>query len=98
MTRALASLASWVIRHRRGVIGAWIALIIAGGYFSLHQGDRLSGGGWAIPGSQSQKTDAALAHFPAYSGDRFAVFIDAPSPEAAHAALVRVGAAVSRYP
>lgn len=98
MTRALASLASWVIRHRRGVIGAWIALIVAGGYFSLHQGDRLSGGGWAIPGSQSQKTDAALAHFPAYSGDRFAVFIDASSPEAARAALVRAQRAVSRYP
>jgi RND superfamily putative drug exporter len=98
MTRALGSLASWVIRHRRGVVGAWIALLLAGGYFSLHQGDRLSGGGWAIPGSQSQKTDAALAHFPAYTGDRFAVFIDASSPEAARAALVRARRAVSRYP
>ena len=97
MTHSLASLASWVARHRRGVVGAWLALVVAGGYFSLHQGDRLSGGGWAIPGSQSQKTDAALAHFPAYAGDRFAVFIDAPSPEAARAALMRARAAVSRY-
>lgn len=97
MTRALASLASWVARHRRGVIAAWLALVVAGGYFSLHQGDRLSGGGWAIPGSQSQKADAALAHFPAYAGNRFAVFIDARSPEATRAALMRVQAKVSRY-
>jgi uncharacterized membrane protein YdfJ with MMPL/SSD domain len=97
MTRALASLASWVVRHRRGVVATWIALLVAGGYFSLHQGDRLSGGGWTIPGSQSQKADAALAHFPAYAGDRFAVFIDAQSPAAARAALVRVRTAVARY-
>jgi uncharacterized membrane protein YdfJ with MMPL/SSD domain len=96
--RALASLASWVSRHRRGVVGAWIVLVVAGSYFSLHQGDRLSGGGWTIPGSQSQKTDTALAHFPAYDGDPFAVLIDARSPDAARAALVRVRAVVSRYP
>ena len=98
MTVALAALATWVARRRRAVVAAWVVLVLAGGWFSLHQGDRLSGGGWSIPGSQSQKADAALAQFPAYAGDRFAVFVDASSRASADAALARVRAAVTRFP
>ena len=97
MSRWLASLASWVAAHRRGVAGAWAVLVLAGGYFSLHQGDRLSGGGWSIPGSQSQQVDAALAQFPAEAGHRFAVLIDAQSASAARAALARAQSKVARY-
>src|SRR3954447_13432172 len=98
MSRALFSLAGWVVRNRRAVVIAWVVALVAGGYFSLHQSDRLSAGGWAIPGSQSQKTDAALKAFPAYAGDRFAIFVDAPSAGAAHAALARARSAVAHYP
>jgi RND superfamily putative drug exporter len=98
MTRALASLASWVARRRRAVVAAWAALVIAGGWFSLHQGDRLSGGGWSIPGSQSQKADAALQQFPRFAGHRFAVLVDATSPAAADAALAHVRASAARFP
>ena len=98
MTGALAALATWVARRRRAVVAAWVALVLAGGWFSLHQGDRLSGGGWSIPGSQSQKADTALTQFPQYAGDRFAVFIDAPSATSADSALARVRASVERFP
>jgi uncharacterized membrane protein YdfJ with MMPL/SSD domain len=96
VNRALASLASWVARNRRAVLGVWIALLVAGGYFSAHQADRLSGGGWDVPGSQSLKASQELKNFPAYHGSRIAVFIDASSPVAARAAVARVNVATER--
>ncbi|MHB8468373.1 MAG: MMPL family transporter [Gaiellaceae bacterium] len=51
--RSLVRLAGAVGRHRRATIAVWLALLAAGGWFSLHQSDRLSGGGWEVPGSPS---------------------------------------------
>src|SRR5207253_2406700 len=92
-----ASLASWVVRNRRAVLGVWVGLLLAGAYFSAHQADRLSGGGWDVPGSQSLKASQELKSFPAYHGSRIAVFVDASSPAAARAAVARVNGVTSRH-
>ena len=44
--RFLGGLATVVSRRRRAVVAVWLALLAAGGWFSLHQSDHLSGGGW----------------------------------------------------
>ena len=97
MPNALANLASWVSRHRRAVLGVWVALIVGGGWFSLHQTDRLTGGGFGVPGSQSQKVIKELKQFPAYRGKVIAIFVDASSPEAARKAAARSDALAAKY-
>ena len=42
------------------VFAVWIALLAAGGWFSLHQSDHLSGGGWEVPGSPSLRVADAV--------------------------------------
>src|SRR5437763_1539338 len=83
---ALARLAASVSRRRRAVVGVWLALLVAGGWFSLHQGDRLSGGGWEIPGSTSVRASKLLDRFPV-SSPVFTVFVRGRSPQAVAARL-----------
>ena len=61
---ALAHLATAVSKHRRAVVAGWLVLLAAGGWFSLHQSDHLSGGGWEVPGSQSIRLANVLDDFP----------------------------------
>jgi RND superfamily putative drug exporter len=62
--RSLVRLAALASRRRWVVVGVWVALLAAGGWFSLHQSDRLSGGGWEVPGSASVRVADALDEFP----------------------------------
>src|SRR5438874_2661913 len=88
---ALARLAASVSRRRRAVVGVWLALLVAGGWFSLHQGDHLSGGGWEIPGSASVRASRLLDRFPV-SSPVFTVFVRGRSPAAVAARLRQVRA------
>jgi uncharacterized membrane protein YdfJ with MMPL/SSD domain len=73
---ALGRLAGVVSRRRRAVFAAWLALLAAGGWFSLHQNDFLSGGGWEVPGSPSLRVADAVEHdFPAVTTPVFTVFV-----------------------
>jgi uncharacterized membrane protein YdfJ with MMPL/SSD domain len=72
---SLARLAGWVSRRRRAVFAVWIALLAAGGWFSLHQSDHLSGGGWEVPGSPSMRVANELDSFPGVTTPSFTVFI-----------------------
>src|SRR3954470_18277968 len=72
----LAGLATTVSKRRRAVVLIWVSLIAAGGWFSLHQNDHLSGGGWEVPGSASIRVaDEVKSNFPAANAPAFTVFI-----------------------
>ncbi|HEY2371992.1 MAG TPA: MMPL family transporter [Gaiellaceae bacterium] len=74
--RSLARLAGVVSRRRRAVFAVWLVLLAAGGWFSLHQNDFLSGGGWEVPGSPSLRVaDAVQQAFPSATTPVFTVFI-----------------------
>jgi RND superfamily putative drug exporter len=74
--RALAGLASAASRHRRLVVAVWLALLAGGGWFSLHQSDHLSGGGWEVPGSASIRVaDALRRDYPQVNAPAFTVFV-----------------------
>jgi uncharacterized membrane protein YdfJ with MMPL/SSD domain len=77
--RSLARLGAVVSRRRRIVFAVWIVLLASGGWFSLHQNDHLSGGGWEAPGSPSIRVaDAIEREFPVAAGPAFLVFITDP--------------------
>jgi RND superfamily putative drug exporter len=74
--RFLAGLATTVSRRRRAVVLVWLSLIAAGGWFSLHQNDHLSGGGWEVPGSASIRVaDEIKSDFPKANAPAFTVFV-----------------------
>jgi uncharacterized membrane protein YdfJ with MMPL/SSD domain len=74
--RSLARLAGVVSRRRRVVFAVWLVLLAGGGWFSLHQNDFLSGGGWEVPGSPSLRVADAVEHdFPNVTTPVFTVFI-----------------------
>jgi uncharacterized membrane protein YdfJ with MMPL/SSD domain len=75
--RALGRLALAVSRRRRAVVAIWIVALAAGGWFSLHQSDHLSGGGWEVPGSASIRVaDAITDDFPNVRTPVFTVFVE----------------------
>src|SRR5213593_4143278 len=75
----LGRLAGVVSRRRRAVVAVWLALLAAGGWFSLHQSDHLSGGGWEVPGSPSIRVaDELDASFPSVTAPAFIVFVRGP--------------------
>src|SRR5436305_608898 len=79
MESALARLATAVSRRRRLVVATWFALLVAGGWFSLHQNDHLSGGGWEVPGSASVRLVDQLDDFPGVTPPAFTVFVTDPN-------------------
>src|ERR1700722_4056280 len=60
MQTFMLKLDRWLSRHRRSVIGVWLVLLLAALPFAAKQSDHLSSGGYAIPGSQSQRFVAQL--------------------------------------
>jgi uncharacterized membrane protein YdfJ with MMPL/SSD domain len=91
--RSLGRLAGLVSRRRRAVFAAWVALLAAGGWFSLHQGDHLSGGGWEVPGSPSlQVADDLQQDWPGALPPAFTVFITGRGANERAAAVRRLAA------
>jgi uncharacterized membrane protein YdfJ with MMPL/SSD domain len=92
--RSLGRLAGLVSRRRQAVFAAWVALLAAGGWFSLHQGDHLSGGGWEVPGSPSvQVADALQQDWPDALPPAFTVFVTGSRAHERAAAVRRLAAA-----
>ena len=98
MEGILGRLADTAARRRWLVLSLWLALLLAGAWFSLHQTDHLSGGGWEVPGSQSVRAGDLLERFPTFRGVRMAVFVESPSSVRTRAALVRAERTLGRYP
>src|SRR5262249_41516360 len=73
---SLVRLAGLVSRRRRTVFATWLALLAAGGWFSLHQNEFLSGGGWEGPGSPSlQVANTIQRAYPGATTPAFTVFV-----------------------
>ncbi|HVS99506.1 MAG TPA: MMPL family transporter [Solirubrobacterales bacterium] len=53
-------LAGFLGRRRRWVVGFWIVVVLCALPFAAKQTDHLTGGGFDVPGSQSQKVSEAL--------------------------------------
>src|SRR5919197_6752647 len=98
MATLLARLADAASRRRRVVIGVWLALLVAGGWFSLHQSDRLSGGGWEVPGSASVRVSDTLDSFPDFSSPALSVLVTGRSAAAVRQRLAEVRATTARDP
>src|ERR687883_919232 len=98
MPTLLAWLADAASRRRRIVIGAWLALLLVGGWFSLHQSSHLSGGGWEVPGSPSVRVSDALDSFPSFSSPALSVLVTGRSPAAVRRGLAAVRATTARDP
>jgi uncharacterized membrane protein YdfJ with MMPL/SSD domain len=64
MQTSMLRLDSFLRRHRRAVLVAWVAILLAAVPFAARQSEDLSSGGFGVPGSQSAEVDAALARFP----------------------------------
>jgi RND superfamily putative drug exporter len=89
--RSLGRLAGLVSQRRRTVFAVWVALLAAGGWFSLHQNDHLSGGGWEVPGSPSlQVADALQTDWPNAIPPAFTVLVTGPGARARVAAVRRI--------
>jgi uncharacterized membrane protein YdfJ with MMPL/SSD domain len=60
MRDAMKRLAGFLGRRRRWVVGFWIVVVVCAVPFAAQQTDHLTGGGFDVPGSQSQKVSEAL--------------------------------------
>ncbi|HWI75393.1 MAG TPA: MMPL family transporter [Baekduia sp.] len=56
----LRALHGWVGRHRVVVLVVWAALVAAAVPLALTQSDHLTGGGFAVPGSASERVETAV--------------------------------------
>jgi uncharacterized membrane protein YdfJ with MMPL/SSD domain len=72
----LTRLDALIRAHSRVVLGTWIAAVAVAIPFALHQSDRLTSGGFAVPGSDSAKVEAILAReYPTVSRATLAVLL-----------------------
>jgi len=60
MKDAMRSLAQFLGRRRRLVVGAWVLIVVLALPFASKQTDHLTGGGFDVPGSQSMKVSESL--------------------------------------
>jgi uncharacterized membrane protein YdfJ with MMPL/SSD domain len=60
MRKGMNRLAGVLGRRRRWVVAAWVAILICALPFAAKQTDHLTGGGFDVPGSQSQTVSEAL--------------------------------------
>ena len=83
----LARTADAVSRGRWAVVAVWLALLVGGGWFAVHQTDHLTGGGWDVPGSASLRVSQMLDRFPGITAPTFTLFVTGSNAAAVHARL-----------
>jgi len=90
----MASLAGFLSRRRWFVVGAWLAVLLASAPFAARQTEDLSGGGFDVPGSESEAVEEAVAaDFEGSEAGRIAVVLEpaaGATPEQSAAAVRRV--------
>ena len=92
----LARLAAAVARRRRLVIAVWVLALVAAAPLAAQQVDRLSGGGWEVPGTDSDAVRNGLQQFPGRAGELVAVFAHGDDPAAVQAAVKQAAATADR--
>jgi uncharacterized membrane protein YdfJ with MMPL/SSD domain len=60
MRGLMIQLSGFLGRHRRWVLAAWTAILLAALPIAAHQTDHLTGGGFDVPGSQSRAVSEAV--------------------------------------
>ena len=98
MESALGRLAVLVSRRRRAIVLVWLALLAGGSWFSLHQNDRLSGGGWEVPGSASVTVSNALGDFPGVTPPALTVLVTGRTAAAVKRRLLETAPTVRADP
>ena len=95
-TTTLGRLGGWAADHRRAIITAWCAIVLALGGLAPFADRALSGAGWEATGSQSVAARHAIdARFPGQSSYALTVVV-AGHHAAVRAALPRVRAVLAR--
>ncbi len=80
-------LAEFLGRRRRWVVAAWVVIVVLALPFAAKQTDNLTGGGFDVPGSQSNQVSQALQNEFGSQADGIAVLLKAaPDASAADAA------------
>jgi uncharacterized membrane protein YdfJ with MMPL/SSD domain len=77
MKDAMRSLAGFLGRRRRWVVGAWVLIVLLALPFSARQTEHLTGGGFDVPGSQSMKVSESLQDEVGSQADGIAVLLKA---------------------
>ena len=95
----MVGLSGFLTRRRWWVVGAWLAVVIVAAPMAAKQTEHLSGGGFDVPGSQSQAVETAVTkRFAETEAGRIAVVLQ-PSPgitpEQATAAVQRTTSKVA---
>jgi uncharacterized membrane protein YdfJ with MMPL/SSD domain len=98
MKRFMTSLSEFLTRRRWFVLAAWIAVVVVAAPLAAKQTENLSGGGFEVPGSQSQIVEDALSDDfgPEQSGGIGVVLTaaDGATPEQIDAGVERMSVAV----
>ena len=81
MRSFMVSLSGFLTRRRWWVVGAWLLVVAVSAPLAARPTEHLSGGGFDVPGSQSQTVETALTkHFAESEAGRIAVVLQ-PSPD-----------------
>jgi RND superfamily putative drug exporter len=98
MRRSMIQLSGFLGHHRRVVLAGWVVVLVAALPFATRQTEHLTGGGFDVPGSQSQAvSDTVEKDFGADSGGISVLFKAGPGATGAAqvAAVDRVRGAVA---
>ena len=77
MRESMVQLAGFLGRRRRWVLGAWVAVLVLTLPLAMRQTEHLTGGGFDVPGSQSQVVSEALEKDFGESADGIVVLLRA---------------------
>ena len=98
MREVMIRLSGFLRRHRRAVVVAWAVIFLLAFPFAARQTEHLTGGGFDVPGSQSQAVTESLERDFGANSDGIGVVLRAEpgaAPAAGAAAIARVRDAVS---
>ena len=90
MQSAMNRLSGFVRTRRKLVFGIWIALLVVSVPFASQQTKHLSGGGFEVPGSGSDKVDKEIARFKGLSTEPLGIVLQAKSGGDLDTAIGRV--------
>ncbi|HSS32553.1 MAG TPA: MMPL family transporter [Solirubrobacterales bacterium] len=73
----MTKLARFLGRRRRWVVGAWLLIVVLAAPFAMKQTDHLTGGGFDVPGSQSEAVSQSLQNDFGSQADGISVLLKA---------------------
>jgi uncharacterized membrane protein YdfJ with MMPL/SSD domain len=91
MQAVMTRLSEFVRRRRKLVVGLWLLVLVASAPFAMRQTEKLTGGGYEVPGSGSAAVDEQIHRFAGASSDPLGIVLELRGGDAA-----ALGAAVDR--